>query len=110
MVAVSTCVRYSPYWARIGGACHVACTLLYAGMSSGRRPGTCILGRGTDRIYPLGRLPTPTKMSQKNNDTNIEDSVRYKAEYVGKLFQLANFCKKLQAKTVGEKYSFNVNI
>ena len=46
----------------------------------------------------------------ENADKNIEDSVRYKAELVGQLFQLANFCKKLQAKTVGEKYCFNVNI
>ena len=45
-----------------------------------------------------------------NADTNIVDSVRYKAEYVRQLFQLANFCKHLQAKTVGEKYSFKVNI
>ena len=49
-------------------------------------------------------------MSHKNADTNIEDSVRYKAEKVGKLFQLANFCKILQAKTVGEKYPLNDNI
>ena len=40
----------------------------------------------------------------------IEDSVRYRKEYVEELFQLANFCKKLQAKTVWEKYSLNVNI
>ena len=52
----------------------------------------------------------PKNKSQKNADTNIEDSARYKAEYVGQLFQLANFCKKLQAETVGEKYSFYVNI
>ena len=32
-------------------------TLLYAGLLSVRRPGTCILRRGTDPIYPLGRLP-----------------------------------------------------
>ena len=52
----------------------------------------------------------PKNKSQKNADTNIEDSARYKAEYVGQLFQLVNFCKKLQAETVGENYSFNVNI
>ena len=52
----------------------------------------------------------PIKTSQKNTDTNIEDSVRYKAEWVGKLSQFTNFCKQLQAKTVGEKYSLNVNI
>ena len=52
----------------------------------------------------------PKKKSQKNADTNIEDSVRYKAEKVVKLFQLADFYKKIQAKTVGGKYSFNVNI
>ena len=55
-------------------------------------------------------INVPKKKSQKNADTNIEDSVRYKAEQAGQLFQLANFCKKLQAKTVGGKYSFNVNI
>ena len=43
----------------------------------------------------------PTNTSQKNTDTNIDDSVRYKAEWVGKLSQLANFRKKIQAKTVG---------
>ena len=52
----------------------------------------------------------PKKKSQKNADTNIEDSVRYQTEYVGQLFQLEDFCKKIQAKTVEEKYSFNVNI
>ena len=52
----------------------------------------------------------PRKTSQKNANANIEDSVRYKAEYLEKLFQLANFCKKLQVKTVGGNYSFNVNI
>ena len=60
MGAVSTFGRYRPYWARIVGACYVARTLLYTGLSSVRRFGTCILGRGTDRIYPLGRLPTLT--------------------------------------------------
>ena len=38
----------------------------------------------------------------ENADANIEDSVRYRAEWVGKLFQLANFCYNLQAKSVGE--------
>ena len=52
----------------------------------------------------------PKNKSQKNADTNIEDSIRYKAEQVGQLFQLANFCKKLQAETVGEIFSLNVNI
>ena len=51
----------------------------------------------------------PRKTSQKNADANIEYSVCYKAEKVGKMFQLANTCKKLQAKTVGVKYYFNVN-
>ena len=37
---------------------------------------------------------------QKNADANIEDSVRYRAEKMGKLFQLANFWKNLQAKAV----------
>ena len=55
---VSSFGRYRPYWASIVGACYVARTLLYAGLSSVRCPGTFILGRGTDRIYPLGRLPT----------------------------------------------------
>ena len=41
---------------------------------------------------------------------NIEDSIRYKAEYVGELFQLANFCKHLQTQTVGGKYSSKVHI
>ena len=58
MGAVSSFGRYRPYWGSIVGACYVARTLLYAGLSSVRRPWTCILGRGTDRIYPLGRLPT----------------------------------------------------
>ena len=58
MGAVYTFGRYRPYWASIVGAFYVARTLLYAGFSSVCRPGTCILGRGTDRIYPLGRLPT----------------------------------------------------
>ena len=58
MGAVSIFGRYRPYWASIIGACYVALTLLYARLSSVRRPGTCIRGRGTDRIYPLGRLPT----------------------------------------------------
>ena len=58
MGAVSTFGRYRPYRARIVGACYVARTMLYAGLSSIRRPGTCIMGRGTGRIYPLGRLPT----------------------------------------------------
>ena len=49
-------------------------------------------------------------MSQKNYHTNIEDSDRYRAEQVEKQFQLSNFCYKLQAKAVGEKYSFNENI
>ena len=44
----------------------------------------------------------PKKKSQKNADTNIEDSVRYKAESVAQLFKLANFCNKLQAEAVGE--------
>ena len=44
----------------------------------------------------------PRKKLQKHADANIEDSVRYRAEYVGKLIQLADFCKKIQAKTVGE--------
>ena len=52
----------------------------------------------------------PRKKLQKNAGANIEDHVRYKAEQVGKLSQLANFCKKIQAKTVEEKYSFNENI
>ena len=52
----------------------------------------------------------PRKKSQKKADANIEDSVRYKAEKVGKLFPLANICKKLQAKTVGGNYSFNLNM
>ena len=50
------------------------------------------------------------KKSQKNADTNIEDSVRYKAESVAQLFKLTNFSNKLQAEAVGEKYSFNINI
>ena len=54
--AVSIFGRYRPYWDSIVGACYVARTLLYAGLSSFRRPGTCIMGRGTDCIYPLGRL------------------------------------------------------
>ena len=58
MGAVSSFGRYRPYWDSIVGACYVARTLLYAGLLSVRRPGKCILGRGTDRIYPLGRLPT----------------------------------------------------
>ena len=58
MGAVYSFGRYRPYWANIVGACYVARTLLYAGFSSVRRPRTCILGRGEDRIYPLGRLPT----------------------------------------------------
>ena len=48
--------------------------------------------------------------SQKNAGANIEDSIRYRAEYVGKLFKLVNFCYNLQAKAVGEKYTFNENI
>ena len=55
-------------------------------------------------------VDVPKKKLQKNADKNIEDSVRYKAEQVGQLFQIANFCKTLQAETFGEKYSFNVNI
>ena len=58
MGAVSTFGIYCPYWASIVGACYVARTLLYTGLSSVRRPGTCILGRGTYLIYPLVRLPT----------------------------------------------------
>ena len=52
----------------------------------------------------------PIKKSHKNDDVNIEDSVHYRVEQVGKLFKLANFCYNLQAKAVGEKYSFNENI
>ena len=35
------------------------------------------------------------KKSQKSYNTNIEDSFRCRAEYVGKLFQLENFCYNL---------------
>ena len=52
----------------------------------------------------------PKNKWQKNADINIEDSVPYKAEWMRQLFQLANFCKHLQAKTVGEKNPFNLNI
>ena len=52
----------------------------------------------------------PKKKSQKNPDPNIEDSVRFKAEKVGQLLQLAIFCKYLQAENVGGKYSFKLNI
>ena len=55
---VSSFSIYRPYWGSIVGACYVACTLLYAGFLSIRCTGICILGRGADRIYPLGRLPT----------------------------------------------------
>ena len=55
-------------------------------------------------------VKVPKNKWQKNADTNIEDSVRYKAESVAQLFQLANFCNKLQAEAIREKYSFNVNI
>ena len=55
-------------------------------------------------------INVPKNKSQKNADTNIEDSVRYKAESVAQLLQLANFYKYLQAKTAGGDYSFNVNI
>ena len=51
----------------------------------------------------------PQKKSKKNADTNIEDSVCHKAEYVGQLFPLANFYKHLPAETVRGVYSFNVN-
>ena len=64
MGAVSTFGRYSHYLDSIVGVCYVERTLLYAGLSSVRRPRTCILGRGTDRIYPLGRLPTTTQRRQ----------------------------------------------
>ena len=46
----------------------------------------------------------------KNADKKIEGSVRYKAEQVGQIFQLANFCYNLQAETIWEKYSLDVNI
>ena len=52
-----------------------------------------------NRIYSVN---APRKKLQKHADANIEDSVCYRAEYVGKLIQLADFCKKIQAKTVGE--------
>ena len=58
MGPVSSFGIYRPYRASIVGACYVARTLLYTGLLSVCRPGTCILGRGEDRIYPLGRLPT----------------------------------------------------
>ena len=46
----------------------------------------------------------------ENADHNMEDSVCYQSEAVAQLFQLANFCKHLQAKAVGENYYFKVNI
>ena len=52
----------------------------------------------------------PRNKSQKNADTNIEYTVCYRAEQAGKLFKLVIFCYNLQAKAVGEKYSFNENI
>ena len=52
----------------------------------------------------------PRKKPQKNADANIKDSVRYRAEKVGKLFKLANFCYNLHTKAVGGKDSFNENI
>ena len=61
-------------------------------------------------LYRTYNVNVPKKKSQKNADTNIEDSVRYKAESVAQLLKLANFCNKLQAEAVGEKYYFNVNI
>ena len=42
------------------------------------------------------------KTSEKNADINFWDYVRYKAEKVGKLFQLVNFCKNIQSKSVVE--------
>ena len=69
--------------------------------------GTIVLQTTINCTY---NVIVPRKNSQKNPDTNIEDPIRYRAEYMGKLFQLANFYKKLRAKTVGENYSFNVNI
>ena len=59
---------------------------------------TIVLWTAINRTHNVN---VPRKMSQKNADINIEDSVRYRAEWVGKLFQLANFCKNVQDKTVG---------
>ena len=75
--AVSSFGRYRPYWASIVGACYVARTLMYAGLLSVRRPGTCILGRGTDRIYPLGRLPTRVQIDgrQRKREGLYEDGI-----------------------------------
>ena len=39
----------------------------------------------------------PKRKSQKNAGTNIEYSVRYKAESVAQLIKLESFCNKLQA-------------
>ena len=61
-------------------------------------------------INHMYNVNVPKNKLQKNADPNIEYSIRYKAESMGQLFQLANFWKHLQAKTVGEKYSFKVNI
>ena len=55
-------------------------------------------------------LNIPKKKSQKNDDTNIEYSVRYKEELVGRHFHEVNFCKHSQAETIGEKYSSDENI
>ena len=47
-------------------------------------------------------VKVPINKSQKNSDGNIEDSVRYTADSVGKLFQLVNFWNKYRPELLGE--------